>query len=71
MGDRTYIVTEFCSCCENEIEMFWDTDTRGYKAFCPVCGQAMMLCDECRHSEDFLDCDWYGGECFRCKTKSA
>ena len=48
--DRTYIVTEFCPHCENEIEMRWDTDRLGYKAFCPVCGNRLMLCDECRHS---------------------
>ncbi len=49
-NDRTYTVTEFCPHCENEIEMQWDTDRRGYKAFCPVCGKRLMLCDECRHS---------------------
>ena len=48
--DRTYIVTEFCPHCESEIEMRWDTDQLGYKAFCPVCGNRLMLCDECRHS---------------------
>ncbi len=50
MNDRTYIVTEVCPHCENEIEMRWDTDTRGYKAICPVCGETLMLCDECQHS---------------------
>ncbi len=48
-NDRTYTVTEFCPHCENEIEMRWDTDRLGYKAFCPVCGNRLMLCDECRH----------------------
>lgn len=46
---RTYIVTEVCPHCENEIEMRWDTDTLGFKAFCPVCGKRLMLCDECQH----------------------
>ncbi len=45
--ERTYIVTEWCPNCESEIEMRWDTDTQGFKAFCPVCGQRLMLCDEC------------------------
>lgn len=49
-NDRTYTVTEFCPHCENEIEMQWDTDRLGFKAFCPVCGNRLMLCDECRHS---------------------
>ncbi len=45
-----YIVTEVCPHCETEIEMRWDVDTRGYKAFCPVCGKRLMLCDACLHS---------------------
>lgn len=49
VSDRTYIVTELCPHCGSEIEMRWDTDTRGFKAFCPVCGGRLMLCDECRH----------------------
>lgn len=51
-SDRTYIVTEVCPHCESEIEMRWDTDNRGFKAFCPVCGKRLMLCDECRHTSD-------------------
>ena len=47
---RTYIVTEVCPHCESEIEMRWDTDALGFKAFCPVCGERLMLCDECQHS---------------------
>ena len=54
---KTYTVIEVCSYCMNEIEMTWDIDIRGYKAFCPVCGERLMLCDECRHGEDF------GGKC--------
>lgn len=50
--DRTYTVTEVCPHCESEIEMRWDTDTQGFKAFCPVCGNRLMLCDECLHAED-------------------
>lgn len=48
--EKTYIVTEACPHCEAEIEMRWDVDTRGYKAFCPVCGKRLMLCDACLHS---------------------
>ncbi|MCI8351949.1 MAG: hypothetical protein HFJ86_12445 [Oscillospiraceae bacterium] len=50
--NRTYTVTEVCPHCESEIEMRWDTDTQGFKAFCPVCGKRLMLCDECIHAED-------------------
>lgn len=47
---RTYIVTETCPHCESEIEMVWNTEERGFKAFCPVCGKRLMLCDECLHT---------------------
>lgn len=49
-GPRTNIVTELCPHCEREVEMFWDTDVNGFKAFCPYCGERLMLCDECLHS---------------------
>ncbi len=44
-------VTEVCPHCESEITMTWDVASRGYKAFCPVCGKRLMLCDECLHAE--------------------
>lgn len=50
IGPHTYIVTETCPHCESEIEMIWNTDERGFKAFCPVCGKRLMLCDECLHT---------------------
>ena len=59
--DRTYIVTELCPHCQSEIEMRWNTDMQGYKAFCPVCGKRLMLCDECRHSENGYGCDYDSG----------
>ncbi len=46
-SERTYTVTEWCPHCESEIEMRWDTDKQGFKAYCPVCGKRLMLCDEC------------------------
>lgn len=55
---RTYLVTEVCPHCESEVEMRWNTDTMGYKAFCPVCGKRLMLCDECRHTEGMPGCDY-------------
>ncbi len=53
-----YIVTEVCPNCENEIEMRWSVEEFGYKAFCPVCGNRLMLCDECQHGEGVLPCDY-------------
>ena len=45
-------VTEVCPHCESEITMIWDVAQQGYKAFCPVCGKRIMLCDMCLHPED-------------------
>ena len=58
---RTKTVVEVCPHCESEIEMTWDVESRGYKAFCPVCGKRLMLCDECQHRDcgDYIeDCDY-------------
>ena len=56
--NRTYVVTETCPHCEREVELHgWDTDQDGFKAFCPYCGQRLMLCDECRHCGG-EDCDY-------------
>ncbi len=60
--DRTYMVTEMCPHCESEVEMRWNTDTMGFKAFCPVCGKKLMLCDECRHV-DFDQCGYDSDQC--------
>lgn len=62
---RTYMVTELCPHCESEIEMRWDTDQLGFKAFCPVCGKRLMLCDECQHCGDG-NCD-YSSETDSCR----
>jgi len=54
-------VTEYCSACESEIELKWDTKRMGYKAYCPVCGSRLMLCDECQHRTGGActeDCDY-------------
>lgn len=56
---RTYVVTELCSNCEREVEIHgWDTERDGYQAFCPYCGEVLMLCDECQHSEQRQPCDF-------------
>lgn len=64
--DRTYTVTEYCPHCENEIEMRWDTNLQGFKAFCPVCGKRLMLCNECLHTGDTGNCD-YNSETDSCR----
>ena len=51
-------VTEVCPHCESEITMEWDVKTRGHKAVCPVCGNRLMLCDECQHGEPGHRCDY-------------
>lgn len=57
--ERTYIVTEMCPHCEREVEIHgWDTDSDGFKAYCPYCGKRLMLCDECLHSETAAGCDY-------------
>lgn len=65
--ERTFIVTETCPYCDSEVEMRWDTDKRGYKAYCPVCGNRLMLCDECLHSDDCRGCDYNSltDKCYR------
>lgn len=54
---RTYTVTELCPHCESEVEMIWNADVDGFKAFCPHCGKRLMLCDECLHSGT-SNCDY-------------
>lgn len=52
-------VVELCAHCGCEIEMQWDVEERGLKAFCPACGKVLMLCDECMHRER----EHYCGKC--------
>ena len=55
-------VTEYCPECESEIELRWDVSKDGYKTYCPVCGNRLMLCDACHHrrlnGEYIDDCDY-------------
>ena len=32
--------------------MMWDIERDGYKAYCPYCGERLMLCDECQHRNE-------------------
>ena len=58
--NEPFTVTEVCPNCESEITMAWSTIDNGYKAFCPICGNRLMLCDECQHGEPSFDCDYNG-----------
>lgn len=62
------IVTELCPHCETEVELIWDVEMFGYKAYCPFCGKRLMLCDECQHPNGMFsdDCD-YDSETDSCK----
>ena len=64
------LVTEVCPHCESEVTLGWDVEERGYKAYCPVCGGRLMLCDECQHrgpdGEYTGDCD-YNAETDSCR----
>ena len=66
--DREYIVTEVCPHCEAEVEMRWNVAADGYKAFCPHCGNRLMLCDACQHPEGKCveNCD-YNSETDTCR----
>lgn len=63
------LVTEWCGDCNNEITMDWEVKERGFKAYCPVCGNRLMLCDECQHRDgsgmNMNDCryDEWTGKC--------
>ena len=50
---KTDYVTEMCPHCENEIDMRWDVGQMGYQAWCPVCGNRLMLCSECADPCDY------------------
>ena len=51
---------EMCPHCGNEIKLRWDINKDGFKAFCPVCGRRLMLCDACAHrfGDHTDDCDY-------------
>jgi len=50
------LVTEYCHECEQEVLLHWGIRQDGYKAFCPYCGNRLMLCSECK--ADGFNCDY-------------
>ena len=79
MNDNYFESVEVCPHCgEENVYPMWDTNVKGFVAICEHCGKEIMLCDECVHAEDGLNCcgrccDWRqtecGGQCFRGVTK--
>lgn len=77
------IQTEAVECCPfcggENVFPNWNVKKQGYIAKCQHCGEAIMLCDECRHAADNCGkrCDWHEeihgnkalGICFRGMTK--
>lgn len=57
MTGKDYVV-ETCPSCEYEIEMAWDVERMGYKAYCPVCGNRLMICSECLDIHGVEHCDY-------------
>ena len=70
--EKADMVYELCPNCDNEVGMSWNVAKHGYKAFCPFCGQSLMLCDECLNGEDETACscdyDDETGLCHRCQS---
>ena len=61
MKIRMSLVTEVCPDCGMENTIEWNVVKQGYQAFCPNCGQPLMLCSECMVDKDF--CDWSNDTC--------
>lgn len=53
--EHTEEVTEVCSHCDSEVTLPWDIAESGYKAFCPYCGNRLMLCAYCPRQKQ---CDY-------------
>ncbi|MEG1563819.1 MAG: hypothetical protein RR365_08845 [Bacteroides sp.] len=66
LAETAFEVTECCPHCGSEVTLMWDVESMGYKTFCPVCGNRLMLCDECQHSAKPRSCD-YSSESDTCR----
>ena len=58
---------EMCPHCMGENVAQWDVERDGYQIECQHCGEKIMLCDACYHSDDNPNqkCDWSCEGCFR------
>ena len=59
-GSEDGYEVEYCNVCNSEIELRWDINRDGFQAYCPVCGNKLMLCDACmhRHGDGCDDCNY-------------
>lgn len=58
---------EVCPHCMGENIVKWNIEKDGYEIVCQHCGEKIMLCDACIHSNDnkYQKCDWCkDGGCF-------
>lgn len=51
-------VYEICPHCDNEVGLMWDIEADGLHAFCPYCGERLMLCSECDATKGETGCDY-------------
>ena len=70
-NDDKHMVVEVCPFCEREIYMRWNVKEDGYVAYCPHCGDPIMLFDECMHrdgNDGGGPCDFNSetNGCYRC-----
>lgn len=62
------VVIEICPRCSNECEVAWDTKKDSYHAFCPYCGERLMLCSECPATRGECSCD-YNSQTDKCRMQ--
>lgn len=60
-------VYKVCPHCEHEIVMVWDIKKLGFEAYCPICGNKLMLCSQCLFQDDADYCDYENHKCHRMK----
>lgn len=58
---------ETCPHCEREVYLAWNAETDGYKAYCPYCGNRLMLCSELDEEGNGLGTCDYNSETDTCK----
>ena len=51
------LCTEECPTCREEVTIEWDVKKDGYTAFCPKCGNRLMMCSECFMEINHCDFD--------------
>ena len=52
---KSNMLLEFCGSCEEWFMIVWDPEN-GLVAYCPYCGERVMLCSICE--KDGIDCDY-------------